>query len=205
MVFGVILGGLIMIGVMVFGLTRMGGEQEQAKIPNEKLVGGAGWITGGEDYRVTVVEFADLQCSACKQAEPVTEKLRQMEGVRYVFRYLPLMTIHKNAWVAAKAVEAARRMNKGWEMMGLLYEKQEEWAESGDFDKKVMVYAEELGLGRREFGAFYDEKNIEEQIIKDNALASELRVGGTPTFFVDGEQVATNFVLTRVKEILESN
>ena len=205
MILGVVLGAVILVGVMVWGLSKMSGEQGGLNVEVDQLVDGAGWVTGGENYQVTVVEFADLQCSACKQAEPVAEELRQMDGVRYVYRHLPLSTIHKNTWRAARVAEAAKVMEKGWEMVELLFEKQEEWAETGSFDKKAMDYAIELGLEGGKFEELYNSKEVEDQIVKDNTLANELRLGGTPTFFVEGEQVASSFVLTRVREILESN
>lgn len=204
MILGVGLGAVFLVGIMVWGLTKMGGEQAGLDVSIDQLIDEAGWKTGGENYEVTVVEFADLQCSACKQVEPVAEKLRQMDGVRYVYRHLPLSTIHKNAWRAAKAAETAKVMEKGWEMISLLFEKQDEWAESGSFDKKAIEYAEMLGLEQEVFEELYDSKEIEDQIVKDNMLANELRLGGTPTFFVEGEQVASSFVLIKVKEILES-
>jgi len=199
-----VFGSLVLVGVMVWGLTKMGGEESSLAVEVEKLVDGAGWVTGKEDYKVTVVEFADLQCSGCRQAELVAQKLRQMDGVRYVFRYFPLLTIHKNAWKAAKVTETAKKMDKGWEMIGFMFEKQDDWAESNSFDEKAMGYAKELGLDEVEFEELYKSEEIENQIVKDNALANELKLGGTPTFFVEGEQVSSSFVLTRVQEILES-
>ena len=120
MILGVVLGAVILVGVMVWGLSKMSGEQGGLNVEVDQLVDGAGWVTGGENYQVTVVEFADLQCSACKQAEPVAEELRQMDGVRYVYRHLPLLTIHKNTWRAARVAEAAKVMEKGWEMVAFV-------------------------------------------------------------------------------------
>lgn len=206
MVLGAVLGGLVLMGVMVLGLTKMGGgEQGLLDISVDELVDGSGWMTEKGDVKVTVVEFSDLQCSACKQVEPVVKALKEMEEVRFVFRHFPLVTIHKNAWQAALVAEAAKELDKGWEMIDKLFDKQSEWAESSGFDELAFGYAEELGLPREEFEERYKAKNGEDQVVKDNALASKLRLGGTPTFFVEGEQVASSFVLTKVKEVLKNN
>lgn len=204
MVLGVILGGMLLMGIMVWGLTKMGGEESLLDVGVEKLVEGAGWLTGEVDYKVTVVEFSDLQCSACKHYKYVYEGLKEMEGVRYVFRHFPLLTIHKNSWKAAKVAEVAKKMGRGWEMKGFLFEKQEEWAETNSFDEKSIEYAKELGLDEVEFNSLYKSSNIEEQIVRDNLLAKEIKLSGTPTFFVEGKQVAADFVLSKVKEILDS-
>lgn len=226
-VIGTVAGGLILVGVMVWGLSRMG-RQDGLEVPVEKLVDGAGWIheTCGQitqseqlaskrsvpmsdfsdekhcDYKVTVVEFADLQCSACRQVEPVVKELRRMDGVRYVFRYFPLLTIHKNAWRAAKATEAAKKMGKGWEMRELLFDKQSEWEGENKFDDLVVDYVKDLGLNGEKFKELYIDEGIDRQVVEDNALASELKLSGTPTLFVEGKQVASNFVLAKVKQLL---
>jgi protein-disulfide isomerase len=202
-VIGVMVGGLLLVGGMVFGLSKMEGEQAGLDVEVEKLVDGAGWVIGGEDYKLTVVEFSDLQCPACKQSKYVYRGLKEMDGVRYVYRHLPLVTIHKNAWVAAKATEAAKEMGKGWEMVDLLFAKQEEWSGGDDFEDRLNDYAILLDLDVDELMSFYKDKDLEDQIVRDAALADELKLPGTPTFFVEGEQVAANFVLGKVEGLLK--
>lgn len=202
---GVIVGTLLIVGLSAFGLSRMSQDSEIVSSTNEDLVSGAGWITGDENAEVIVVEFACLQCSACKTAHPISSKLRQMDGVRYVWRYFPLVNIHKNAYVAAKVAETAQKMDKGWEMNDLLFEKQSEWSDSNSFVDLAVSYAQSLGLDKDEFLQIYNSSEVENQIKTDTALATKLRLNGTPTFFVNGKLTSTSFVLTEVEKLLNEN
>ena len=67
-------------------------------------------IRGPEDAPVIVVEYGDLQCPYCGQAEPVIRKLLAGHGdVRYVWRHLPLSDVHPQAQLAAQAAGDRRR------------------------------------------------------------------------------------------------
>src|SRR6185312_9719115 len=66
---------------------------------------------------VTLEEFGDYQCPPCGELHPSLKKLKQEFGsnLNFVFRNLPLTTLHKNALAAAQAAEAARMQNRFWE------------------------------------------------------------------------------------------
>ena len=87
---------------MAIGLSKVsGGGAGTIKVSVEELVNGARWgVTTGEP-RVTVVEFSDIQCPACKATEPIAVELRKTAGVKFVYRHFPLITVHKNAWKGA--------------------------------------------------------------------------------------------------------
>jgi len=83
------------------------------------------------DTVVTLEEFGDYQCPPCGALHPSLKQLKQEFGthLNFVFRNLPLATIHKNAMAAAQAAEAARMQDRFWEMHDLLYENQDLWRE----------------------------------------------------------------------------
>ena len=61
---------------------------------------------GPADAPVTIVEFSDLQCPHCKEAQPVFEKLMAEEpNVRLVFQNFPL-AIPAHDWAAKGAAYA---------------------------------------------------------------------------------------------------
>ncbi len=71
---------------------------------------------------VTLVEYGDLECPYCGQAEPVIrELLADFGDVRYVWRHLPLNDVHPLAQQAAEAAEAAAEQGAFWEMHDLLH------------------------------------------------------------------------------------
>ena len=113
----------VFLGV-IYGLSKMStGETTTVKVDNSKLVEGARFVkenssTDSGQIKATVVVFADIQCPSCKAAEQQLKPLQSMIGVKYVMRQFPLpANIHKYALISAKAVEAARVMGKGWDMI----------------------------------------------------------------------------------------
>lgn len=189
---------------MAFGLSKLSsGGESLLKADVALLTEGARWEVINGEPKVTVVAFTDIQCPACKAAEPIAVELRNTPGVRFVHRHFPLLTIHKNAWKGGRALEAARMMGKGWEMMALLFEKQEVWSDLADPDKAFIAYAVEIGLPEKEFEEKYLSKETDEMVATDSALGSRLKLSGTPTFFVNGEQVAAPYLLAKVKELLK--
>lgn len=203
-ILGVFGASLVLVILMAVGLSKLSGDGGGTiKVPVEQLTESARWkVTTGEP-KVTVVAFTDIQCSACKAAEPMAVELRSTLGVRFIHRHFPLVTVHKNAWKGARALEAARLMGKGWEAMALLFEKQAEWSDLSNPDGQFIAYAKELGLAEGEFAEKYKSKETDESVGIDSGLGNRLKLSGTPTFFVNGEQVATSFVLDKVKELLK--
>ena len=84
-----------------------------------------------------------------------------------------------------------------------MFDKQAEWADLGNPDEKFVAYAKELGLDEKIFEEKYKSKETDEPVGVDSSLGNRLKLSGTPTFFVNGEQVATSFVIGRVKELLK--
>src|SRR3989338_597285 len=73
---------------------------------------------------VTVVEFADLQCPACRAAHltlvgPLLEQRGQ--NIRYEFHHFPLSSAHRYAMASAEAAECAADQGKFWEYVDLNY------------------------------------------------------------------------------------
>ena len=74
-------------------------------------------IRGPYDAPVTLLEYGDLECPFCGQAEPVVRELLAGHGdLRYVWRHLPLTDVHPRAQLAAEATEAAAAQGAFWEM-----------------------------------------------------------------------------------------
>lgn len=141
---------------------------------------------GAATAPVTVVMFSDFQCSVCSATHPVLEKvLAEYKGrIRFVVRDFPLTTIHKDAFRAALAANAANAQGKFFEYIGILYQNQ-----NALDDDSLKKYAADLGLNLGQFALdFSSEKNAAE-IRKDIADGKIYGVSGTPTIFVNGVKV----------------
>ncbi len=202
----VVVGSVLLLFVVIYGLSKMASPESALKVDEKVLLEGARFIKENGETKVTVVKFSDIQCPACKAAESSTKELFDMSGVKIVMRHYPLpANVHKYALISAKAVEAARIMGKGWEMMDLMFEKQEEWSDSSKPEVLFAEYAKTLGLDETTFTDKIKSKEVADFVATDANLAASLKLSGTPTFFINGEQVGTPFVVDKVKELLGEN
>ena len=148
-------------------------------------------LSAAADDRVTLVEFLDFECEACKAAYPFVEQLRDdYDGrVTFVARYFP-MPGHANAENAAVAVEAAARQGRFEDMYHRMYETQTEWGERQDSQADVFRgFAEGMGLDMADYDAAVGDPTTLERVLRDREDGLALGVEGTPTFFLNGEKL----------------
>lgn len=141
-------------------------------------------VRGSTDAPVTLLEYGDLECPYCGQAEPaVRTLLADSADVRYVWRHLPLTDVHPHAQLAAEATEAAGRQDRFWEMHDLLLAHQDALEA-----RHLLGYAEQLGLDVEQFRDDLHRHSSRTRIAGDVESAAASGVVGTPTFFVDGRR-----------------
>lgn len=146
---------------------------------------------GNPNAAVTVWEFADLQCPACRAAHTqINDPLMQRYGNDIALQHMhfPLRSIHRYALEAAEASECAADQGKFWEYADLAFENQPDM----DSDE-LIVWAEELNLDMDEFNRCVKSGEKRDIVLSDYEMGRELGVGGTPTYFVNGQKVETGF------------
>lgn len=153
-----------------------------------------GVSVGDENAPVVVREFADYQCPACGRFSEATQRLKQeyveTGKVRFVYFDLPLQQ-HENAMPAAIAARCAGDQDAYWQMHDRLYGSQTEWSGSNDPAATFTRYAGDLGLDERRFQNCMASELHREDVEQSRQVATQLRVLGTPTVYVD------NIKLTR--------
>ncbi|MBP9827438.1 thioredoxin domain-containing protein [Candidatus Saccharibacteria bacterium] len=171
-----------------------------------------GQATGGDDAKVVITEFADFQCPACRFYETTTQELRKLypEKLKIVYKHLPLYPQpHKNALVAAYASEAAALQGKFWPMHDILYEKQADWSEEANPKPLFLIYAQNIGLNVDQFSRDMDAEAGKDAINRDKDFAKKLELGGTPSFFINGEPFDTKTggeaLKTKIKDLIEKS
>jgi Na+/H+ antiporter NhaA len=139
-------------------------------------------IRGPAEAPVTLVEYGDLECPFCGQAEQVIrELLTDFGDLRYVWRHLPLNDVHPRAQLAAEAAEAAGAQGKFWEMHDQLLAHQDALKPND-----LIGYARELGLDVDRFTEDIRKHEHASRVAEDVDGADLSNVSGTPTFFVNG-------------------
>ncbi|PSK88099.1 protein-disulfide isomerase [Murinocardiopsis flavida] len=191
---------LLVVGVVVYnadGAPRGSGVPEESASPPSAAERAdllvredSRYLSRAKDADVTVVEFLDFECEACRAQFPAMERLREeYEGrVNVVIRYFP-MPGHTNSRPAAAAVEAAAQQGALEEMYVMMYETQAGWGESQESKAELFVsFAKELDLDIGEFRETVDSPATEKRIDADFEDGVKLGVQGTPTIFVNGRQ-----------------
>jgi Na+/H+ antiporter NhaA len=139
-------------------------------------------IRGPAEAPVTLLEYGDLECPFCGQAEGVIRELLSGSGdLRYVWRHLPLSDVHPRAQVAAEATELAAAEGLFWEMHDMLLAHQDELR-----PQDLIRHAGELGLDTEGFAEDLRRHTTAGRVAEDVDSADLSNVTGTPTFFING-------------------
>jgi protein-disulfide isomerase len=186
--------GLLVIALVGFGIYKLrqwiNTPQTGTNSSEILSVKSDDWEKGNPNAKVALIEYADFECPACKiYSSEVLPKLSNdfRDDLKVVYRHFPLPQ-HTKAVDAAKAVEAAGRQGKFWEMYNLLYKKQNEWSE-GNFKEKLLSYAESLGVNKEQYEKDFESDETMQSIKTDEADGYSLRINETPTFYVNGKKV----------------
>ena len=138
---------------------------------------------GPADAKIVVVEFSDFQCPYCRKFHDETYQalLDAYPGqIRFVYRNLPLISIHPNAMPSAVASLCADDQNAYWEFHEKLFS-------SETLDEATYIkYATDLNLDVDTFTACLSSGSHDAEIQADMDFSLDLGVQSTPTFFVNG-------------------
>ncbi|MBK8813376.1 MAG: thioredoxin domain-containing protein [Acidobacteria bacterium] len=148
-------------------------------------------MLGSPNASVTIEEFADFQCPTCAQIHNVLKNVQAAYGsrIKFVFRNYPLTQIHKNAFDAAVASEAAGRQGKFWDMQNIVFQNQQAWSNSTDVRTVFNGYAEKLGLDVERFKSDMAGMETKERVQRDMERGKALNVTSTPTIIINGQSV----------------
>ena len=142
-------------------------------------------VRGSPDAPVTIVEYADFQCPFCASARSsIDQVLREYPGrVKLVYKSFPL-DFHADSRLAHQAALAADRQGKFWEMHDLIFARQHTIKRDD-----LLTMAKSLGLDMDRFTRDMASEEVRAQIASEQAEGKRRGVQGTPTFYVDGEEV----------------
>jgi len=197
---------LIFLGIFVVtvaGIFWMG--QNLSKNQESASVGAVVEEYAPKNGKVTLVEFSDFQCPACKFFHPIVKQMLSEYGdkIEFTYKYFPLKSIHKNADLAARAGEAAKLQNKFFEMSDLLFTNQDAWAMSGNAEESFAAYAGSLGMDKAKFLADLNSDEVSAKVNADLQEGTKLGVRGTPTFYVNGLRITNPGTYNEFKSIID--
>jgi protein-disulfide isomerase len=153
-------------------------------------------VTGPErglkEAAVTIVEFGDLQCPACKAAQPTIESLVAAEpNARFVFQNFPLEMHNWAAKGAAYSDCVGRASNDAfWKFISKTYETQADIT-AENADEKLTALADGAGVKGSEIAACAAKPETKAHLDASIALGKAVDVTGTPTLYINGRKVAS--------------
>ena len=134
---------------------------------------------------VTLTVFEDPQCPYCRQwnidtLPTVVENYVRTGRIKIVYR--GVVVIGPNSVAGLRAVYAAGRQNKLWNMVEALYERQ--GAENSDWITLPVIRAaaREVRAAPAKLIAAADSKAVDAKLTESANLARSYGVNGTPTF-----------------------
>ncbi|MFZ2545193.1 MAG: thioredoxin domain-containing protein [Candidatus Saccharimonadales bacterium] len=151
-------------------------------------------VFGTTSGKKILIEYGDFQCPACKSAHPNVKELTEQykDKLTFIFRNLPLTSLHPNARAGAAAAEAAGLQGKYWEMHDALYENQDSWSGSS-IEKRTSffkTYAQQIGIkDLNKFTSDMESKSVSEKINFDMSLSKKIGATATPTIILDGKRI----------------
>lgn len=186
---------VVAVAVAVFAAaawftTRPASVAATATVPpeqSEALLRSYSPILGPEDAPVTIVEFFDPACEACRAFYPVVKDIMEEHGdaVRVAIRYTPF---HGEASEEAIRVLEAARMQDVYEpVMEALLREQPRWASHGaPAPGLILEVAATAGLDVEAARTQMLAPDVVAILNQDSADVETMGVRQTPTFFVNG-------------------
>ena len=173
---------------------------------------------GPQDAPIQIVEFSDYQCPFCYRwhVQVYQSLLDAYPGkIRFVYRNFPL-SFHQNAFASAEAALCAGDQNAYWKYHDVLFNHQ---ADLNNADGTVLdqssysQYADDLGLNVGTFEECMTSHKYQQFILDDMSYANSLpidssgepAVGGTPTFFINGQRLGGAYPIEYFKQIIDAD
>ena len=203
---GIVLGCLLVIAALVsfalMGRYTADSTLVLATARGNELVRPSSPVIGREDAPVTIVEFFDPACEACRAFFPVVKQILAAfpNDVRLVLRYTPF---HQGSEEAVRILEAARRQDKFEPVLEALLSNQQEWASHGtpNLDRAWEI-ATMAGLDVVRARRDATSPEIDSVLRLDIADARGNRIQQTPTFFVN-QRALTSFGAQQLYDLVE--
>ena len=177
-----VVGEIIPFGAHPFEQTR--------RILEKKVTGPA---RGPANAPVLIVEFSDLQCPHCKEANPTIQRLLNEDpDVRFVSQNFPLPS-HNWAMKAAQYADCvARAANDAyWKFVESVYSAQSEIT-ADNADQKLTDLADKAGVKGSEIVTCAAQPETQSRVQASIELGKAVDVNSTPTLFINGRPVGVS-------------
>lgn len=190
-------------------VNRPANQPQQQNTPVATSVPGAQppHFKGSQTAPIVIEEFADFQCPTCAQVHPMMNEVTSAFGsrVKFVFRHYPLTQMHKNAFDAAVAAEAAGLQGKFWDMQNLIFQNQKSWSNAPNATAMFENYAQTIGLNLEQYKEDVAGMRARQRVEADLQRARALNLDSTPTILINGRPVPPDMMsVDAMKQIISA-
>lgn len=166
------------------------------------------FILGNPAAPVAIVEFGDFQCPFCGHFFADTlgrlkETYVKQGKVKFIFRDFAFLG--QESIDAAVAARCAGEQGKFWDYHDYLFTHQS-GENNGAFSlANLKKFAKEVGLNEVDFNTCLDSKKYEEVVKNDTSQAKNLlKVDGTPTSFINGQEVVGALPFSQFETLIQA-
>jgi protein-disulfide isomerase len=192
---GVTLAVAIAIGAIAIAISSSGdsGGKKPTKSQTEGTsnlftgIAQNGITLGNQQAKVTLYEFADLQCPFCKQYTDtvfpqLVNKYVKPGKVKMVWRNLTF--IGPDSVTAARAAAAAGAQNKLWDFIDLFYKQQGTENTGYVTDKFIENLAKSVAIDPAKLKSDQSAPLVEQQLGQAQDQAQQFGINSTPSFLI---------------------
>ncbi len=152
---------------------------------------------GDPNAPVMVDVYEDFQCTYCRDYSNTTEmdvlnKYVTAGKVYYTFHHYPFFdtdTALKESQQAANASMCAAEQNRFWDYKDILFANQKGENQGAFTDKRLLAFAEALGLDMNKFTTCFNANTYKQDIQTDVSSAQQLGVPSVPSMLINGQQL----------------
>ncbi len=160
------------------------------------------YMSGNIDAKVAIVEFSDFECPYCILAHPEIKNLRDRfseDDLLIVFRHIPLVEIHEQAYPAAIAAQAATNQGKFSEFADALFANSANLSESF-----YLELAQDLGLNIDQFNVDRESEETKWQAYRARDFIDKIGFDlVTPTIFLNNREYQGERTTDAMAEAIE--
>ncbi|MFC1700905.1 DsbA family protein [Patescibacteria group bacterium] len=165
--------------------------EEQVNLIEEEF------FLGSPDAPVTMVEYSSHLCGHCSvfhdQTLPLLiDKYVKTGKIKIIPRLLSPVEL-------GMTVLCAQEQGKFQEMNEYLFKNVKDIKSADDLKEKVV----EAGLNKENFSTCFDSARYEENIAEWFGKAEEFNVSGTPTFFINDQEISGNQPISEFERVIE--
>lgn len=196
----IILAGLLISGAIIYTKKPATPDGQSAKVVQKeqpaqpetqtpssqlRLPDSTDHLMGSPNAEITIVLYSDIECPYCKQFHTTMKKVMDTYGkdgkVNWVYRHLPIKSLHPSAPKIAEATECAAELGgneKFWQYLDKVVVTTSITAQN--LTTQLVTIAGEINLNKANFQQCLESNKYSQKISDSIQEATALGIQGTP-------------------------